>query len=38
MSLSEFLLLNKNKNHINNNYKSLKNTNLVILPNAGVSF
>ena len=38
MSLSDFLLLNKNENHHNNDYKTLKNTNLVTIPNSGVSF
>ena len=38
MSLSEFLLLNKIEKYKNNDYKSLKNTNLVIIPNSGVSF
>ena len=36
MSSSEFLLINKNKNH-NNSHKSYKNTNLVTIGN-GVSF
>ena len=36
MSSSEFLLLNKSKNH-NNSYKNYKNTNLVTISN-GVFF